>query len=60
MIVNEKIAEGQDGSMNTLGRVSWEDFELQLSLLESLGILKAGAVTVDEVMSDRYLPESAN
>jgi hypothetical protein len=29
-------------------------------LLESLGVLKAGAVTVDEVMSDRYLPESAN
>lgn len=60
MIVNEKIAEGQEGSMETLGRISREDFGRQLSLLESLGILKAGAITVDDVMDERYLPEKSD
>lgn len=59
MIINEKIAEGQEGSMETLGRISEEDFARQIELLENLGVLKAGSVSVDDVMSDAYLPAVA-
>lgn len=58
MIVREKIAEGQERSLKTLGHISSGDFNRQISLLEGLGILEPGAVSVDDVMSELYFPET--
>jgi NitT/TauT family transport system substrate-binding protein len=59
MIIKEKIAQGREGTMDDLGRISKADFARQIALLEDLDILKPGQVSVDDVMSDAFLPPKA-
>jgi NitT/TauT family transport system substrate-binding protein len=56
MIIKEKIAEGRERTMEDLGRISAADFAEQISVLESLDVLKPGQVSVEDVMSDAFLP----
>jgi NitT/TauT family transport system substrate-binding protein len=50
MILSEKLATGPDGAMESVGRISRDRFATQIAQLESLGILKPGAVDLDQVM----------
>jgi len=55
MIISEKLATGSDGNINAVGQISRDRFATQIDQLESLEILKKGAVSVDQAMSDRFL-----
>ena len=52
MILSEKLATGPDGGMESVGRISRDRFATQIDQLESLGILKPGSVSLDQVMID--------
>lgn len=56
MIISEKLATGPGGSIDAIGRISRERFATQINQLEDLTILKKGGVSVEQVMSDRFLP----
>jgi NitT/TauT family transport system substrate-binding protein len=55
MIISEKLATGPNGNTDAIGQISRERFATQIRQLEDLSIMKRGAVTVDQVMSDRFL-----
>jgi NitT/TauT family transport system substrate-binding protein len=56
MILSEHLATGLDGGSEMIGRISRDRFATQISQLEELDILEDGDVSVDDVMTDRYLP----
>ncbi|RKX36139.1 MAG: myristoyl transferase [Verrucomicrobia bacterium] len=56
MIISEELATGPNGNIDAIGWISRERFSTQIDQLEDLGILKKGAVSVDQVMSDHFLP----
>ena len=56
-IISEKLVIGrQNGSAKQIGHISPERFQTQLNQLEDLGILAKGSLTVEQVMTTRYLP----
>jgi NitT/TauT family transport system substrate-binding protein len=56
MIISEELATGPGGNIDAIGHISRERFATQINQLEGLTILKRDAVSVDQVMSDRFLP----
>lgn len=57
MIISEKLVIGREnGGPEQIGRISRERFQRQIDQLEELDILARGKVTVDDVMTTRYLP----
>jgi hypothetical protein len=57
MVVDERLAIGRKATDDSLtGRITPERFALQIRQLEDLGILPKGRLTVDQVMTTKYLP----
>ena len=60
MIIDEQLVTGRNGGGDAqAGRISPERFATQIRQLEEIGIIKAGGVTVDRVMTTQYLPALA-
>ena len=57
MILSEQLATGPGGSIESVGAISRDRFAIQIEQLESLKILRPGAVSADEVMLDLADPE---
>jgi len=57
MVINERLAIGRDATDDSLtGRITRKRFSVQIRQLEDLGILPRGRLSVDDVMTTRYLP----
>ncbi|HXQ81328.1 MAG TPA: ABC transporter substrate-binding protein [Opitutaceae bacterium] len=57
MVINERLAIGRDATDDSMtGRITRKRFSLQIRQLEDLGILRKGRLSVDDVMTTRYLP----
>jgi len=57
MVIQEKLAIGRGATDDAMtGRITRERFANQIRQLEDLGILPKGRLTVDDVMTTRYLP----
>ena len=57
MIIEGRLAVGRNSADDSLiGRITPERFAIQIHQLEELGILPTGKLTVDQVMTTRYLP----
>ena len=58
MIIDGKLVTGRgpDGGPDLVGRITRKRFATQIAQLEDLGILPKGKLTVNQVMTTRYLP----
>jgi NitT/TauT family transport system substrate-binding protein len=57
MIIDGKLVVGRNATDDSLvGRISRDRFAIQIHQLEELGILPAGHLDVDKVMTTEYLP----
>lgn len=59
MIIDEKLVTGRDSGPENIGRITRRRFAEQIAQLEALGVLRAGAVTVDRSLAGTSLPTIA-
>jgi len=60
MIIKEQLVTGRGRGLENIGRITEERFAGQIGQLEELGVLKQGAVTVEQAMTVEYLPEDGS
>ena len=54
MIIEEQLVTGREGGAESIGRITRERFAGQIQQLEHLGVIKRGAVAIDNVMDASF------